>query len=53
MQYTNFDKTAAYRQMADYAAHFGFNFKTDLDAERVQQCQAPMAARVQTPTKPQ
>ncbi|MDR0321519.1 MAG: glucose-6-phosphate isomerase [Treponema sp.] len=43
MQYTNFDSTAAYRQMADYAARFGFDFKTALDAERVQQCQAPMA----------
>jgi glucose-6-phosphate isomerase len=45
MQYTNFDKTAAYRQLADYAATWkGFNFKAALDAGRVQQSQAPMAA---------
>ena len=44
MQFTNFDQTAAYRQLADYASAWkGFNFKTMLDAARVRQCQAPMA----------
>ncbi|MDR2718872.1 MAG: glucose-6-phosphate isomerase [Treponema sp.] len=45
MQYTNFDKIAAYRQLADYAAAWkGFDFRTALDAGRVRQCQTPMAA---------
>jgi glucose-6-phosphate isomerase len=43
MQYINFDKTAAYKQLTDYAASSGFDFKAALDANRVQQCQAPMA----------
>ncbi|MCL2269842.1 MAG: glucose-6-phosphate isomerase [Treponema sp.] len=45
MQYINFDKTAAYRQLADYAAAWkGFDFRAGLDAGRVQQCRSPMAA---------
>jgi len=50
MRYTDFDKTAAYRQLADYAAAWkgaacsGFDFKATLDAGRVQQSQVPMAA---------
>jgi glucose-6-phosphate isomerase len=50
MQYTNFDKTTAYKQLSDYAASWkgaassGFDFKTALDIGRVQQCLAPMAA---------
>jgi glucose-6-phosphate isomerase len=49
MRYTNFDKTAAYRQLADYAATWkgaacGFDFKAVLLAGRVQQSQIPMAA---------
>ena len=45
MRYIDFDKTAAYRQLADYAAAWkGIDFKTVLLAGRVQQSQAPMAA---------
>ena len=45
MRYTDFDKTAAYRQIADYAAAWkGIDFKTVLLAGRIQQSQAPMAA---------
>jgi glucose-6-phosphate isomerase len=44
MQYNNFDKTAAYKQLADYAAAWkGFDFKAVLDAARVDQCKAQMA----------
>jgi glucose-6-phosphate isomerase len=44
MRYINVDKTAAYKQLADYAASWkGFDFKAALDANRVRQCQAPMA----------
>jgi glucose-6-phosphate isomerase len=45
MQYINFDKTAVYRQLADYAASWkGIDFRTVLDADRVRQYQTPMAA---------
>ena len=45
MQYVNFDKTMAYQQLAGHAAAWkGFDFRAHLDAERVRQCQAPMAA---------
>ena len=45
MDFRNFDTTAAFRQLSDYAAAWkGFNFKTALDGDRVRQCQAPMAA---------
>ena len=43
MQYVNFDKTAAYRQLSDYAAAWNIDFRTVLDAGRVGQCQAKMA----------
>ncbi|MCL2600745.1 MAG: glucose-6-phosphate isomerase [Treponema sp.] len=44
MQYTNLDKTAAYKRLADYAAAWkGFDFRTTLDAGRVRQCRTPMA----------
>ncbi len=44
MQYNNFDKTAAYKQLADYAAGWkGFDFRACLDAARVGQCKAQMA----------
>ena len=44
MQYVNFDKTAAYRQLADYAASWkGFDFRAALDVDRVRKCQAIMA----------
>ena len=44
MRYTDFDQTAAFRQLADYASAWkGFDFKTSLDASRVKQFQTPMA----------
>jgi glucose-6-phosphate isomerase len=44
MQYNNFDKTAAYKQLADYASAWkGFDFKACLDAARVGKYQAQMA----------
>jgi len=43
MQYTNLDKTAAYKRLADHASAWGFDFRTALDAARVKQCQTPMA----------
>jgi glucose-6-phosphate isomerase len=44
MQYNNFDKTAAYKQLADYAAAWkGFDFRTGLDAARVGKYQTQMA----------
>ena len=45
MQYTNLDKVATYRKLADYASAWnGFDFRLALDAKRVGQCRAPMAA---------
>jgi len=45
MRYTDFDKTAAYRRIADYAATWkGIDFKAVLLAGRIQQSQVPMAA---------
>ena len=45
MRYINFDKTAVYPLLADYSAAWkGFDYKAALNAERVQQCQSPMAA---------
>ena len=45
MRYTDFDKTAAYRQISDYAATWkGIDFKAVLLTGRVQQSQVPMAA---------
>jgi glucose-6-phosphate isomerase len=45
MQYINFDKTAAFERLSDYAASWkGFDFRAALDAGRVKQCQTPMAA---------
>jgi len=44
MQYNNFDKTAAYKQLADYAKTWkGFDYRSVLDAARVENCQAKMA----------
>ena len=43
MQYRNFDAAAAYRQLADYASVWKFDFRSALDGERVAKCQAPMA----------
>jgi len=44
MQYNNFDKTAAYKQLADYAAAWkGFDFRAVLDAARVDKCKTQMA----------
>jgi len=44
MQYINFDKTAAYKKLAEYAKKGAFNFRNALDAKRVGQCLIPMAA---------
>ena len=45
MQYKDFDKTAAYKRLKDYAAAWkGIDFKTALDAARVQRCKTQMAA---------
>ncbi|MCL2127079.1 MAG: glucose-6-phosphate isomerase [Treponema sp.] len=47
MQFINFDKTAAYRQLAGYAASWkgeGGYFRGALDSGRVRQCQTQMAA---------
>jgi glucose-6-phosphate isomerase len=45
MNYVNFDKTAAYKKLAEYAAAGkGFDFRAALDADRVRQCRTPMAA---------
>jgi len=43
MNYLNFDRTAAYKKLADYAKNTNFNFKRKLDAKRVGECVAPMA----------
>jgi glucose-6-phosphate isomerase len=45
MQYNDFDKTAAYKQLADYAASWkGLDFKTTLNSARIRQYKTPMAA---------
>ncbi|MCL2762846.1 MAG: glucose-6-phosphate isomerase [Treponema sp.] len=45
MQYTNFDKTTAYQRLSNHAAaQKSFDFRAALNAERVGQCQTPMAA---------
>ena len=44
MNYLNFDKTAAFKKLAEYAKNTNFNFKRKLDAKRVKECVVPMAA---------
>ncbi|MCL2245412.1 MAG: glucose-6-phosphate isomerase, partial [Treponema sp.] len=44
MQYINFDKTAIYKKLADYAKNAAFDFRGKLDAKRVGDCLVPMAA---------
>jgi glucose-6-phosphate isomerase len=44
MQFINFDKTAAYKRLAEYAAGINFDFRGKLDAKRVGECLVPMAA---------
>jgi glucose-6-phosphate isomerase len=44
MKYMNFDKTAAFKKLAEYAKNTNFNFKRKLDAKRVGECVVPMAA---------
>jgi len=46
MKYINFDKTAVYKKLAAHAAGGGFNFRAALDAQRVEKCRTPMAARL-------
>jgi len=44
MNFTNLDKTAAYKRLADHASAWkGFDFRAVLDAARVKQCQIQMA----------
>ena len=43
MRYINFDKTNVYKRLSDHAAAV-FNFRNNLDAKRVRECLAPMAA---------
>jgi glucose-6-phosphate isomerase len=43
MNYQNFDKTNSYKELCDYAAKFSFDFKSKLDAKRVENNVAPMA----------
>ncbi|MCL1991546.1 MAG: glucose-6-phosphate isomerase [Spirochaetes bacterium] len=45
MNYTDFDKTAAYKQLAGLPTK-GFNFRSVLDAARVQKCATPMAGEL-------
>jgi glucose-6-phosphate isomerase len=45
MNYTDFNQTAVYEKLQTLAASFGtFDFKAQLDAARVEQCRAAMAA---------
>jgi len=44
MQYNNFDKTAVYKKLADFAKNTNFNFRRMLDSKRVGECVVPMAA---------
>jgi glucose-6-phosphate isomerase len=44
MRFINFDKTSAYKKLAEYAASVKFDFRKMLDAKRVGQCLIPMAA---------
>ncbi|MDR2542121.1 MAG: glucose-6-phosphate isomerase [Treponema sp.] len=44
MLYTNFDKTASYKKLYEYASTSTFDFKSKLDADRVNRCLVPMAA---------
>jgi len=44
MQYVNFNKTAIYKKLADYAKNAAFDFRKSLDAKRVGACLVPMAA---------
>ncbi|MDR2535295.1 MAG: glucose-6-phosphate isomerase, partial [Treponema sp.] len=45
MKYLDFDKTAAYKKLSDLSAKGRtFDFGTQLKAERVRQCTAPMAS---------
>ena len=42
MQYNNFDKTAVYKKLGQAAT--AFDFRSKLDAKRVEQCVVPMAS---------
>ena len=44
MQFINFDRTSAYKKLADFAKNTNFNFRRMLDAKRVGDCVIPMAA---------
>jgi len=44
MNYMNFDKTAVFKKLADYAKNTNFNFRRKLDAKRVGECVVPMSA---------
>jgi glucose-6-phosphate isomerase len=44
MNFNDFDKTAAYRKLSALARSWKFDFASRLDAERVKNCQVPLAA---------
>ena len=44
MQFINFDRTAVYKKLTDFAKNTNFNFRRMLDAKRVGECVSPMAA---------
>ncbi|MCL2244882.1 MAG: glucose-6-phosphate isomerase [Treponema sp.] len=44
MQFINFDKTDVYKRLAEHAKNNVFDFRKRLDAKRVGECIAPMAA---------
>ncbi|GHV66471.1 glucose-6-phosphate isomerase [Spirochaetia bacterium] len=44
MNYVNFDKTAAYKKLLDYAGKKKFDVASLLSADRVEKCQTPLAA---------
>jgi len=44
MNYMNFDKTAVYKKLAEYVKKTNFNFRSKLDAKRVEDCVVSMSA---------
>jgi len=44
MQFINFDRTAVYKKLTDFAKNTNFNFRRMLDAKRAGECVSPMAA---------
>ena len=44
MQFNNFDRTGAYKKLAEYSQKSIFSFRRMIDAKRVKECVVPMAA---------